>query len=80
MSDPIKLSRRGASDELIRKLVRAGDLSPAKQDDPEAIAQAIARMKNILRRRPDIGGATRSSARDAGVTVGRPISDVGPAA
>jgi hypothetical protein len=54
MSDAIKIPRQAAADELIRKLIRAGDLSPAKQHDPEAIAQAIARMKNILRgRRPE---------------------------
>lgn len=52
MSDAIKIPRQSASDELIRKLIRAGDLSSAKQHDPEAIAQAIARMKNILRGGP----------------------------
>ena len=57
MSDAIKVSRHAAPDELIRKLIRARDLSPAKQHDPEAIAKAIARMKNILRGRPgeDVG-------------------------
>ena len=41
-----------AQDELIMKLVRAGYLNSAKQHDPEAITQAIVRLKAAMRGDP----------------------------
>ena len=52
MSDAVELPDQAAIPELVRKLVRAGHLSPAKRQDPGAIAKAITRMKNVLRGQP----------------------------
>jgi hypothetical protein len=52
MSDAIKFPSTRAHDELIRKLVRAGYLSLAKQYDPEAISQAIVSLKAAMRGYP----------------------------
>ncbi len=40
---------QASSGELIAKLVRAGYLRPERQHDPDAVANAIARMKEFLR-------------------------------
>jgi hypothetical protein len=52
MSEVIKSPFQAAIPELIRKLVNAGYLGPAKRHDPDANTQAIARMKDALRGNP----------------------------
>jgi hypothetical protein len=52
MSDAIKFPSPRAHDELIMKLVRAGYLNSAKQQDPEAITRAIVRLKAAMRGAP----------------------------
>jgi hypothetical protein len=47
---------QAASQELIAKLVKAGYLQPALCNEPVAVADAIARLKQDLRRGRDDNG------------------------
>ena len=49
MSNVVRFSFQAASQELVAKLVKAGYLRPALGDDPAAVANAIARLKQDLR-------------------------------
>jgi hypothetical protein len=56
MSNVVRSSFQAASQELVAKLVKAGYLRPALRDDPAAVANAIARLKQDLRGGGDDGG------------------------
>jgi hypothetical protein len=49
MSDAVRSPFQAASSELIAKLIKAGYLRPALRHDVNAIAVAIARLKQDLR-------------------------------
>jgi hypothetical protein len=51
MSNLIRSPHQAASLEMIAKLIRAGYLQAAVRNDPDAITNAIARMKQDLRGR-----------------------------
>ena len=56
MSNVVRSSFQAASQELVAKLVKASYLRPALRDDPAAVANAIARLKQDLRGGGDDGG------------------------
>ena len=53
-----KASPPKPSHELIGKLITAGHLQPGQRDDPDAIAKAIAQLRQALRSGPEDEGPT----------------------
>jgi hypothetical protein len=56
MSNVVRSAFQAASQRLIAKLIKAGYLRPALRNDPAAVANAIARLKQDLRGGGDDGG------------------------
>jgi hypothetical protein len=56
MSNVVRSAYQAASQGLIAKLIKAGYLRPALRNDPAAVANAIARLKQDLRGGGDDGG------------------------
>jgi len=49
MSHVIRTFHQAATQEMIARLIKAGYLQPAQQNDAAAVAKAITQMKNDLR-------------------------------
>jgi hypothetical protein len=56
MNNVVRPSFPASSNEMAERLIKAGYLLPALRYDPQAIASAIARMKQELRGQANDGG------------------------